>query len=505
MNRKTFYGPTLVLGTNVETGEPLLLYGDGLCRHKVVYGLSGMGKSKLISSMPVQLLNQGLPFAIIDPHSDLGDDILSILHQTGFFQHPKAYDRLWYIRFAQPDRAVAFNWLKQPFPPQQVAANFLECCKRVWGSLDEGTSVTFENMILAATTVLCENNRPLTDLARLLSDPLYREHLLEGVSDPVVLEFFHTRFDHYGKMALESTLRRLFLLTFSPQLRHALGAADNTINFSQIIDNKISVIFDLGGLDEQTQRFLGVLLTVGFEMAMLARASQPVAKRTSYFLGIDEWAQFLSQSPESLSRMLDLTRKFGLSLTLASQTMSQTRDIRASLQNCLQIAFRLGHDDAHLAASRFVAPIPPQEPTLLEETLISLLGGRPSLLYQPEEPLKASDWEERLKHLPKGHALVHLGGKTIQIQTLFVPQPVHERELASIKAIYARRLLRPIPQHETTSRREAGEDKSARVVDITKRKPLAANKEQTVPTPQKQQPSRRRTPITNDQPHTSSQ
>src|SRR6266571_1904425 len=502
MRQNISFIPSLQLGTRVETGEPLLLYGDGLRRHRVLYGLSGYGKSKLITSLSVQLLNLGIPFACVDPHSDLADDTLSILLATGFFENEKAFARLWYIRFADPSHAVPFNWLKQPFTPQQIAANFLECCKRVWQNLDEGSSVTFENIIQSATTVLCENNRPLTDLARLLSDPLFRESLLANVSDPVVLEFFHTRFDHYGKMSLESTLRRVFLLSFSPPLRAALGSSDNLINFSHILDEGISVIFDLGGLDEQTQRFLGVLLTVGFEMAMLARATQPVAKRTSYFLGIDEWAQFLSQSPESLSRMLDLTRKFGLSLTLASQTMSQTRDIRASLQNCLQIAFRLGHDDAHLAASRFVAPIPPQEPTLLEETLISLLGGRPSLLYQPEEPLKASDWEERLKHLPKGHALVHLAGKTIQIQTLFVPQPVHERELASIKAIYARRLLRPIPQHETTSRREAGEDKSARVVDITKRKPLAANKEQTVPTPQKQQPSRRRTPITNDQPQT---
>ena len=148
MRQNISFLPSLQLGTNVETGEPLLLYGDGLRRHKVCFGLSGMGKSMFISSIPVQLLNQGLPFAIIDPHSDLGDVILSILLQTGFFQHPKAYDRLWYIRFAQPDRAVAFNWLKQPFPPQQVAANFLECCKRMWGSLDEGTSVTFENMIL---------------------------------------------------------------------------------------------------------------------------------------------------------------------------------------------------------------------------------------------------------------------------------------------------------------------------------------------------------------------
>ena len=320
--------------------------------------------------------------------------------------------------------------------------------------------------------MLCENNRPLTDLSALLTDPSFRERLLQDTTDPVALDFFHSRFDNYGKMSLESTLRRLFLLTFSPQLRHALGTADNTINFSQIIDNKISVIFDLGGLDEQTQRFLGVLLTVGFEMAMLARASQPASKRTSYFLTIDEWAQFLSQSPESLSRMLDLTRKFGLSLALCSQTISMTRDIRASLQNCLQIAFRLGHDDAKAAATRFTEPFVQQEELpFWQDLFLSMLGVGPTNVKVDEEPTKASHWETRLKHLPKGHALVHIANQTVEIQTLTVPPLANQKELTRLKAEYARRLLKPLSAKVATpkSKQKDGSDMkqlTAPIVDI---------------------------------------
>ena len=445
MRQNLSFLPSLQLGTNVETGEPLLLYGDGLRRHRILHGLSGYGKSKFIVGLCVQLLNLGKPFACIDPHSDLGDDILSVLLTTGFFEQEKAYDRLWYIRFAETDKRVPFNWLKQPYTNQQMAANFLECCKRVWSNLDEGTSVTFENIILAATTVLCENNRPLTDLSPFLADPVFREGLLANVTDPVVLEFFRTRFDNYGKMALESTLRRVFLLRFSPPLRYALGSSDNLINFSRIVDEGISVIFDLGGLDEQTQRFLGVLLTVGFEVAMLARAAQPQATRKPYNLIIDEWFQFLNQSPESLQRLLDLTRKFGMTLTLASQNLSQTRDIRAALQNCLQIAFRLGHDDAKAAATRFTEPFVRQEELpFWQDLFLSLLGVGPTNVQVDEEPTKASHWETRLKHLPKGHALVHIANQTVEIQTLTVPPLVNQKELTRLKAEYARRLLKPL-------------------------------------------------------------
>ncbi len=57
MRQNISFIPSLQLGTRVETGEPLLLYGDGLRRHRVLYGLSGYGKSKLITSLSVQLLN----------------------------------------------------------------------------------------------------------------------------------------------------------------------------------------------------------------------------------------------------------------------------------------------------------------------------------------------------------------------------------------------------------------------------------------------------------------
>src|SRR6266700_1251500 len=463
MRQNISYLPRLQLGTKVETGEPLLLYGDGLRRHRVLYGLSGYGKSKLLSSLGVQLLNLGKAFACIDPHSDLADDMLSMLLSTGFFENKKAFDRLWYIRFADPSHTVPFNWLKQPFSPQQIAANLLECCKRVWQNLDEGSSVTFENIIQSATTVLCENNRPLTDLARLLSDPLFRESLLANVSDPVVLEFFHTRFDHYGKMSLESTLRRVFLLSFSPPLRAALGSSDNLINFSHILDEGISVIFDLGGLDEQTQRFLGVLLTVGFEMAMLARATQPQATRKPYNLIIDEWFQFLNHSPESLQRLLDLTRKFGMTLTLASQNLSQTRDIRAALQNCLQIAFRLGHDDAKAAATRFTEPfVQRDELPFWQDLLLSVLVAGPTNVQGDEEPTKPSHWETRLKHLPKGHALVHIANRTVEIQTLIVPPLVNQKELTRLKAEYARRLLRPLSTKATIPEPSLEKDISAK-------------------------------------------
>src|SRR5207249_4011609 len=76
-------------------------------------------------------------------------------------------------------------------------------------------------------------------------------------------------------------------------------------------------------------------------------------KRTPYHLFLDEFAQYTAQTGKALENMLTLTRKFGLSLVLACQTLHQTGDIKDALQNCLAITFKMGHEDAHQLAPRF--------------------------------------------------------------------------------------------------------------------------------------------------------
>src|SRR5207253_948769 len=115
--------------------EPFTLAGTPLASHLLITGQTGKGKSKLISSAAVQLLNIGRPFAIVDPHSELCDDILKTLLATGFFKDHRAFDRLWHITFSHEKAHIAFNVLKQPYPPHQIASNLLEAWKRAWSSL----------------------------------------------------------------------------------------------------------------------------------------------------------------------------------------------------------------------------------------------------------------------------------------------------------------------------------------------------------------------------------
>jgi hypothetical protein len=426
------YLPTIVLGDDLSTGQPFTLAGWPLKQHKCVTGITGQGKSKFLGSVGVQLLREKIPFAIVDPHSDLCDDVFTTLAQTGFFADKRGYDRLWYIQFSEKERHIPFNVLKQPYPTHQIASNTLEAWKRAWSSIGDGNAVNLENVLLAALVALIENHKPLTELSRFLQDDNYRALLTRNVSDPNVQEFFALRFQGKKTASLsESTLRRAFLLTFSSVLRHCLGASENALDFRFIMDNKISVLFDLGNLDPQTQRFLGCLITIGFEEAALSRANMPEEKRTPYHLFLDEFSQYTAQSGEALERMLTLTRKFGLSLVLACQTLHQTGDIKDALQNCLPITFKMGHEDAHQLATRFF------DATTEQQGFSALFSSTKPLVKDGQN---RNEWTQVIKNLSPQECLVHLGGKTFKLHTLTMPT-VKQGELKKIKETYAQQLL----------------------------------------------------------------
>lgn len=94
--------PSLTIGTRGlwPFRFPYRLRGKQLRTHLKIMGLSGMGKSYFLAKAAADLILQGMPVSLIDPHSDLAHDTLRLLIESGYFQRPDAYQKLWYIDFA---------------------------------------------------------------------------------------------------------------------------------------------------------------------------------------------------------------------------------------------------------------------------------------------------------------------------------------------------------------------------------------------------------------------
>ena len=322
--------------------------------HATLWGRSGSGKSKLLQSWFIQRLKRGAGVGLIEPHHDLSFDIISWLAQKGYFKDEESFHRLIYIDWGN-GRYVPFNVLADAAHPQQTALNVLEAMMRAWPELRDAP--LFQTLFLSSMMVLIHNKLPITWLYPLLTNSELRHRLLSGISDHLVHDVFNT-FDKLKDQTLAagSTLRRAFLLSFSPPLRYCLGQQENALNFRKIIDQGKAIIINLGNIgDHQTRKLLGCLLTVAFEQAALSRTDVVDPKqRTPFSLLIDEWPEFCAQE-DTLARVLSQARKYRLFMVLASQNVSQVSSerLKGALENCrVNIVFGLGRTSAELQSKQ---------------------------------------------------------------------------------------------------------------------------------------------------------
>jgi len=189
--------------------------------HMYVIGMSGKGKSKLLEYCLYQDIAAGRGCGLIDPHSLLVDDLLRLLITRDALADPDIRHRLIYVDPARTDYVVPFNVLAtQAEHPYDVAASVLEAFRRTWPEcLSEAPH--FSNMVTAALIVLIENDLTLMHMPRLLTNSEFREQCLERVADSSIVEFFHDRYDQWGREApllRESTLNKIGAFSLNARL-----------------------------------------------------------------------------------------------------------------------------------------------------------------------------------------------------------------------------------------------------------------------------------------------
>lgn len=218
--------------------------------HGTVWGRTGSGKSRLLQSIFIQHLNKGHGVGLIEPHHDLSFETLTYLISQGFFKDEAAFDKLVYLDWGN-GCYVPFNTLDGPQDPYTKANNGLEAMLRTWPELQEGAPM-FQVLVLSSLAVLSLNKLPITFLQPLLTDREFRASCLSNVQDSQVLQSFQ-HFDNLGReqgILAGSTIRRAFLLSFSPYTRYTLGQPDNWLPFRQWMDEGVSFIINLGNIND---------------------------------------------------------------------------------------------------------------------------------------------------------------------------------------------------------------------------------------------------------------
>ena len=66
----------VVIGSNLQNGEPVSLASDSRTRGLYIIGTNGTGKTTLIENIAVQDVVAGEGVCVLDPHGDLTDRLI---------------------------------------------------------------------------------------------------------------------------------------------------------------------------------------------------------------------------------------------------------------------------------------------------------------------------------------------------------------------------------------------------------------------------------------------
>ena len=318
--------------------------------HCHILGATGSGKSTLLSRIAWQDIQFGHGVAVIDPHGDLID--LLIPHIP-----PERMKDVVLFDPTDPEYAIAFNPLAAASDLERdlLATDFIAVMKQHTSSWGDQMASLLGNAVLA---FLCSSKGgTLPELRRFLSDLKFRAEFLKTVTNSEVVYFWTHEAELANKTTIGSILTRLDALLRYESLLHILGQRANRLDFADIMDSGKIFLARLakGLIGKENAYLLGSLLVSRFYQTTIARQARSRDDRRPFFLMMDEAADLLTST---VSEILKGTRKYGLGLTLAHQTLDQLRRddevYGAVTGNCgVKVCFQVGGDDARKMAKEF--------------------------------------------------------------------------------------------------------------------------------------------------------
>ncbi|MBZ0252953.1 MAG: ATP-binding protein, partial [Candidatus Methylomirabilis sp.] len=311
-------------------------------RHCYVFGGSGRGKSTALRALIAAHLEAGDGFGLIDPHGKLAREARAMVEAAGHGAR---------LRYLHPVRSpIPFNVLTHDGTDAaraQIKADLLDFFAQVSGT---APGVNIAMVLDAALDVLLNRaDSTLDDLYAIVSDGPAREEMLErlGTADDR-RRWANEILPVLKKGGAQIVTNKLAILR-TPLLRPICSSRANAIDFRAILDGRLILLVDFGGIDSKTAAALGRLLTGKLAVSAMTR-THPVPPWYGY---IDE---FQTMTTPSMVAILQGARKAGLHLTLANQRyFDLPADIAGALSNCYT-TLCLGTDDDRdlgLFAKRF--------------------------------------------------------------------------------------------------------------------------------------------------------
>lgn len=347
--------------------QPVVMDAEDRMRHLFVMGQTGVGKSSLLESMIVQDIRRGCGVAVIDPHGDLVDNILSRI------PYERAEDVILFD-FLDRERPLAFNILQWRDIAERdlIIDDIYRTLDHIYDMMETGGPI-FEQHFRNFMKLLMgdgkrENFVPtILDFIRCYNDREFRHWLLDSIDDQQVKDFI-AEAEEAGRDASLSNIAPYVTSKFGrfvndTTLKLIVGQPESSFDFDKIMNEGKILLVKLGKgrFGSQVSALLANLLVSRFQHAAMKRGEMAKADRRDFYLFVDE-CHCMPQ--DNFSELLSEARKYRLGLVLATQYCSQLGNVKGARGDDLlaaifgnvgtMITFRTGSQDAELLERGFL-------------------------------------------------------------------------------------------------------------------------------------------------------
>ena len=341
MSDITFFGETNFRNQGKRFG----IKPDDRRRHMYIVGKTGMGKTNLLETMVIQDIRNGHGVAYVDPHGDTAEKLLKAIPSHRI-------NDVIYFNPSDQDYPIAFNVMYDVNSSTRhlTASGLIGVFKKIWAdSWGPRLEYILRNAIL---TLLEYPGSSLTGVLRILVDEDYRTLVINKIKDPVIKNFWKTEFAGYPERlrseAIAPIQNKVGQFLSSSLMRNIIGQKKSSFDVRDVMDNQKILIMNLakGKIGEDNSALLGAMMITKIQLATMARVDTPEEQRKDFYLYVDEFQNFAT---ESFANILSEARKYRLNLILANQYIEQIDEKvrKAIFGNCgTLISFRVGAQDA---------------------------------------------------------------------------------------------------------------------------------------------------------------
>jgi hypothetical protein len=355
----------VILGRDAAD-DPIRLSAEDRMRHLFVLGGTGSGKSTLLLNMIAEDIHKNEAVVLIDPHGDLADAVRAATPSR------RRKDIIWVDAGEAKNNwrldLLALRGDDPDIERNRIANQFVALFRQMYASVPEAMGPCFELYFRSTILLLMEAEDPadrdLIKFEDVLVDESFREKLLAGCKDEKLRQFWEDTAPHVrGDGSLENItpyiINKMTQISANRLTASLISGDKPRLDFLAAMNERKIVIIRLskGIIGGYNARFLGALFLMSLTEAALGRARIPASERTPCRVFVDE---FQTLATQTAAELLAESRKYGLCLTLANQSLSQlTGDSfnpaavgQAALANCGSVAlFRLSLSDALVLAS----------------------------------------------------------------------------------------------------------------------------------------------------------